>query len=383
MINIQLIYKIIEKLSSEEKVEIEEKIEREIRLTATQDAIFSQALERSENEDPQIILKGRESSRVKDGPRRICKMLRQAEAVAASLIKDGIGIRFEVGSVEEAILLIEKLMEKGGALKQISCPDKFEFRCKNIPYDPALEAKLISLGFSNTKAENHAFFQDLKIIGETIGEDGIKRHFEIQIVLVNNKNETGLAHHKIMEADQAIEALCRLSSTKTIPEAILKKIEEKAFQESYYEDEDEQVIAPAEKIELKKRVQATKFIRQCKNRSRIIDEKKMEQYQNEYSQLGVSDREIETEFIKKRKEGIKNRLRKNLIKVGVNPNRYMYVQKDKEGIPSHLLQGTGLLDQQTEWEYIAEAQGAKNPATNFDKEKHYLEYLEDTEQLAA
>ena len=151
----------------------------------------------------------------------INKILQKPELTSKEVITDGIGLRFEVKTKEDAQKLItflaKNLQEKfemnkllfsnvGGLIDEEEIENLKELlKNKNI------------FSVNKNNPSSHESFQALKLDGEIKvpenGEEGriiIGRSFEIQIVLTDNNNETGLAQHSIYKRAQKLSSYTRL-----------------------------------------------------------------------------------------------------------------------------------------------------------------------------
>lgn len=150
----------------------------------------------------------------------ICKLASKPEFSAEEIIKDGIGLKFEVADKEKVGKLLPFLCQ---FLRDNFSADKIIFENTNIfegeenelLKDELRECKVAFM--PNENPSSHKNFKVAKIRGEIKvpqnGEKGkliVSRNFEAQVVLTNNKNETGLVQNKIYKRIQKLSLFSRL-----------------------------------------------------------------------------------------------------------------------------------------------------------------------------
>ncbi|MDA3815507.1 MAG: hypothetical protein PF549_04015 [Patescibacteria group bacterium] len=151
----------------------------------------------------------------------INKILQKPELTAKEVISDGIGLKFEVKTREDAMKLItflSKNLQENFVMDKLLLSnvgdllenDESEFLKEYL--------KDYNIGMlSESNPSSHKNFQTLKLEGEVRvpenGEEGRKivgRNFEVQVVLASNNNETGLAQHSIYKRAQKLSSYTRL-----------------------------------------------------------------------------------------------------------------------------------------------------------------------------
>ncbi len=172
----------------------------------------------------------------------ILKVIKTPELNAKEIITDGVGLKFEVNSIEDAKKLIEFLSQYFE--KKFQAEKMIISNIGNLASEKDLEEIKKNLkdyeihcsGFNKNRHSNK-HWQALKLEGiirlPKNGEEGrimVTRNFEIQITLVNNKNESGMARHEIYKGVQKLSAYTRLFGSFT--EEYLDMICEEASQES-------------------------------------------------------------------------------------------------------------------------------------------------------
>lgn len=179
------------------------------------------------------------AGRVKRKEQILVKEISDPKYDSVEVIKDIYGIRNEVKTKEDALFLLEYMwihvLKKSG---QISYKNIFGntleesqrfVRAHAGELDPDFYAEVYkSLKEDTTAGKNNKDYKDVKIRGDLGGHS-----CEIQINLVDNKNETGYAHHLIFDCKKKIRALSRLQGyiseiliRRYIKEAVEKSIEE-------------------------------------------------------------------------------------------------------------------------------------------------------------
>jgi len=150
----------------------------------------------------------------------IAKLGNKPEFSTEEIIKDGIGLKFEVEKSEDAknlLVFLCQFLENNFNIQRITFENISLFEKKQLE---KLKEKLNNLNVNFVSEKNPSSnkrFQAAKIVGKIkIPQDGIKgkmiieRNFEIQIVLTDNKNETGFTQHKIYKQVQRLSLFSRL-----------------------------------------------------------------------------------------------------------------------------------------------------------------------------
>ncbi len=161
----------------------------------------------------------------------IMKLAIKPEFSVEERIQDGIGLKFEVESEEDAkelFLFLPKFLADENISKNFSV-EGLVFENTNLfnetkeyfeDFLPKIKSKDVSCLEPSKNKENklsNRNFQAAKLLGKIKlpekagkGNKMIRRNFEIQVVLTNNKNETGLAQHKIYKRTQKLALFSRL-----------------------------------------------------------------------------------------------------------------------------------------------------------------------------
>lgn len=265
-----------------------------------------------------------ESSRAKSQERIYLKMLTKPNFDVTEVVTDGIGIRIEVQNKEDALALLQYFATTNGPLKGLANLKELEFESKNMfsgKNEAKTQEKIENMGFKKIKfvGNENPYFQDAKIRGKTLKKSAIgEENFEIQIVLTNNQNETGISHHAIYQNCQAAQAIARIFGY--INETQLSTLEEVALEKSM--DEKEELIRIKQEIlQQGKTATSTEINKRFKQRKRG------------------------------RLQAIQKRFRENLV--AVEKDQYVFVDPKTR---SHRLEGTGLLPASYE-EIIRETRG--------------------------
>jgi hypothetical protein len=150
----------------------------------------------------------------------VCKLASKPEFSASEIIKDGIGLKFEVSTkkdVENILFFLSVYMQDNFSASNIVFENTALFD-KNEKEE--ISKKFGDRGvtyMSNVNKSSHKNFKVAKIRGRMKipqnGKDGnmiAERNFEIQIVLTDNENETGLAQNKIYKGIQKLSLMTRL-----------------------------------------------------------------------------------------------------------------------------------------------------------------------------
>ncbi|HCY21195.1 TPA: hypothetical protein DIC40_05090 [Patescibacteria group bacterium] len=179
------------------------------------------------------------AGRVKRKEQILVKEISDPKYDSVEVIKDIYGIRNEVKTREDALFLLEymwiHILKRSGEIsyKNIfgnNLEESQRFvRAHAGELDPEFYAEVYkSLKEDTTPGKNNKDYKDVKIRGDLSGHS-----CEIQINLVDNKNETGYSHHLIFDCKKKIRALSRLQGyiseiliRRYIKEAIEKSIEE-------------------------------------------------------------------------------------------------------------------------------------------------------------
>lgn len=176
------------------------------------------------------------AGRVKKKEQIIVKEISNPKYDSIDAINDIYGIRNEVKTKEDALFLLEYMrihvMQKTGDIiyKNIfgnSLEESQRFvRQYASELDPDFYAKVFKS--LTEKRETNKDYKDIKIVGDLWGNG-----CEIQINLVDNKNETGYAHHLIFDCKKKIRALSRLQGY--IPYSIIHRYIREAIDKSINE----------------------------------------------------------------------------------------------------------------------------------------------------
>lgn len=181
------------------------------------------------------------AGRVKRKEQILVKELSDPKYDSVEVIKDIYGIRNEVKTKEEALLLLEYIrihvLNKSGEISYKNIFGEWLEESQNFvrenasKLDPDFYAEIYkSLNEDITKWKNNKDYKDVKIRGN-LGWHSC----EIQINLVDNKNETGYAHHLIFDCKKKIRALSRLQWY--IPYSIIHRYIREAIDKSILEAE--------------------------------------------------------------------------------------------------------------------------------------------------
>lgn len=168
------------------------------------------------------------SSRNKDHDRCLCKFLRKPEDDILSANTDGIGLRFEVGSREDGVALLQ--LKIGELSETHGVEDTFEIEhthffgehCSEERCGTGLREIAECLGISYTFKDNdnphvNEKFESLSFKtrvpvpqGGVAGAMVVNRPLEVQIVLKENENEIKFSSHEIYEAVQKLSVVTRM-----------------------------------------------------------------------------------------------------------------------------------------------------------------------------
>lgn len=184
-----------------------------------------------EEEDPEwlrigILLNDRSwinarfSYRGKSKDSILMKLANKPEFSASDIVKDGIGLKFEIFNKEEAEPFFVFLSHY---IKENFSGEKIKFENTNFFSEEEkdklvkkLEIEGVECAFEKGYASNKNF-RSAKITGEIKipqgGKEGglvLARNFEIQVALTNNENETGLTQHSIYKRVQKLSLFTRL-----------------------------------------------------------------------------------------------------------------------------------------------------------------------------
>lgn len=157
----------------------------------------------------------------------ITKFVNKPEATAENAVQDGIGFKFEVKSVEDAIGLIPFLARY---FREKFAAENLIFENTKLLDSKAINAVQLAviahsddfLMRNNFNPHRNPHFECFKINGLlSARKDGdaqgmrIKRGFEIQIVLSDNTNESGFSSHFVYDAAKKLLAATRLFGSFT------------------------------------------------------------------------------------------------------------------------------------------------------------------------
>lgn len=150
------------------------------------------------------------SGRIKENNKILVKLIGNPKYDDIEAIKDIFWTRNEVKSKTDGIMLLEyfsfvlfhhhcEIKNKGFIIPE-EC-----FEIKKYLSEEFYEKLIHSLDPTRTAWKTHIDYKDIKLIGKINNEE-----IEIQIVLVNNKNESWYAHHGIYDCIKRIECLVRI-----------------------------------------------------------------------------------------------------------------------------------------------------------------------------
>jgi len=178
------------------------------------------------------MLFGNSYFRGKDESSLISKFINKPEATAEEAAKDGIGFKFEVKSIEDLKRIIpivaryfKKNFEAGNFIFEntnLLAPEEVSEVGEESKrqLDETGEATLLIKNDKNVYSNRN--FKAFKINGDLqVPKNGdvdgmkMKRQFEIQIVLVDNDNETGFSNHYVYDAAKKLAAVTRLFGSFT------------------------------------------------------------------------------------------------------------------------------------------------------------------------
>jgi hypothetical protein len=159
----------------------------------------------------------------------VSKLLNKPESNAKEAAKDGIGLKFELNDRDDIKNLIPFLakyfIEKFGArdlvFEDTNLFDEDEMAKLSDDIESSLSGEKLTVK-ENKNPHTNKGFQSFKINGEiNVPKDGdedgmiMPRQFEIQIVLTDNKNESGFANHNVYEASKKLAIVTRLLGAVT------------------------------------------------------------------------------------------------------------------------------------------------------------------------
>lgn len=172
--------------------------------------------------DLQPQCRARISMRDKTQNSQITKYLMKPESTAQEALKDAIGIRLELGNerLEDAIIKLLQYFREHFAATGVSVEDKNllgDKRLSDLKRRRTVEvpnSEEIPI-FPDTNPLSADSFRAVKIVGNIrIPRGGtgmpIFRPIEIQLVLPDNKNESGLGSHAVYELKKQITVMTRL-----------------------------------------------------------------------------------------------------------------------------------------------------------------------------
>lgn len=170
----------------------------------------------SENETDKSIIADM-SYRGKDLDKLMLKMLTRPEVDVEKIITDGIGIKIETSEQNIPALLSFLVDYLQGELKMTNVilePLSSREDLREHTSDFAKRGVVVNyipLNVASGKFKSDVFKGKIKVPKNGVaGNKIIERSIEIQIVPVNNQNETGLNHHDIYDAKQKLVAYDRL-----------------------------------------------------------------------------------------------------------------------------------------------------------------------------
>lgn len=178
------------------------------------------------------MLFGNSYFRGKDEASLISKFVNKPEATAEEAAKDGIGFKFEVKSIADLkriIPIVSRYFKKNFEAGNFIFENTKLLASNEVDeVEKESEKQLVALGEESlfVKEDKNVYsnknFRAFKINGQLgvpmKGDvDGMKmrRQFEIQIVLVDNDNETGFSNHYVYDATKKLAAVTKLFGSFT------------------------------------------------------------------------------------------------------------------------------------------------------------------------
>ncbi|NQU99593.1 MAG: hypothetical protein HQ538_02545 [Parcubacteria group bacterium] len=155
----------------------------------------------------------------------IAKLVRNPEVDANEVIQDGIGLKFEARTDEDALRLLEFLSKyfKNNLQARDLVVQNVGYLCSEE--EEILRDEFKDLGISVISKDNDTSnrnFKSLKLRGKISLPKGgkedsveVNRSFEIQVVTAGNENERGMANHSIYKGVQKLSAFTRLFGSFT------------------------------------------------------------------------------------------------------------------------------------------------------------------------
>lgn len=178
----------------------------------------------------------------------ITKFARHPEINADEVVRDGIGLKFEVESEEDAFKFVgflgkyfeDKLGSDVEYLQNVEFLDKEKTKKLEDSFDQqGLNIPILSK--KNTTSNKN--FRTIKLIGKIkLPKNGkennvrVNRFYEVQIVVANNKNERGMTNHSVYKAVQKLSVFTRLFGSFT--EHYLCLISKEANRETGLNEDD-------------------------------------------------------------------------------------------------------------------------------------------------
>lgn len=164
----------------------------------------------------------RASARIKDNDMIVLKMLTNPEYSDIDAIKDIYGKRNECKNKDDALLLMQYHW-----ISVFKRDPNVEIKIKNLfgktveesneyiesmkaYMDPEFYTLLIEKAKGDKSRKNANKYEDAKMIGVLTDNNDINHTVEIQFNLLNNKNESSFAHHRIYKMKAIIDAITRL-----------------------------------------------------------------------------------------------------------------------------------------------------------------------------
>ncbi|MFZ2912423.1 MAG: hypothetical protein WAZ75_05035, partial [Candidatus Absconditicoccaceae bacterium] len=188
----------------------------------------------------------RSSRRIKDSKKIVLKTLAIRSYESVDALHDIYGIRNEVKDIEDGLLLLEYLWinifkGEGDIIDKRFFSDDIILNIEYInKYKESLNPDFYQylytlfnhykdIGKYNKLQKTNKEYRDIKIRGKIGG-----KKTEIQINLVNSKNEKGYSHHLIYDAKTKISVIARLQSY--VPESIIYRYINEAIEKNIQED---------------------------------------------------------------------------------------------------------------------------------------------------
>ncbi len=166
-------------------------------------------------------MEARFSFRGKTKNSMIMKLAKKPESSVEERIKDGIGLKFEVATTEETkqfFLFIARFLKDNFVTEKVFFENIHLLEeDKNEDFFNKLKEQKVTYIPSEENGSSNENFRVAKIEGEIkipkngeVGKMMMRRNFEVQVVLTNNQNESGLVQNKIYKRVQKLSLFSRL-----------------------------------------------------------------------------------------------------------------------------------------------------------------------------